>query len=73
MVGRFDITRLAASVGRLYDQMALRPAIVFAAGVTVLTIPTWTNQGLWVPNWVLSWPAWYLVGTAQRGRLYASE
>jgi glycosyltransferase involved in cell wall biosynthesis len=26
LIGRFDITQLAASVGRLYDQMALRPA-----------------------------------------------
>jgi hypothetical protein len=59
--------------GQPIARMALRPAIVFAAGITVLTIPTWTNQGLWVPNWVLSWPAWYLVGTAQRGGQYASE
>ena len=26
VVGRFDITQLAASVGRLYDQLALQPA-----------------------------------------------
>jgi hypothetical protein len=37
-----------------------------AAGLTVLTIPTWNTKGLWIPNWALSWPAWYLVATAER-------
>lgn len=59
--------------GQPIARMALRPAIAFAAGVTVLTIPTWTNQGLWFPNWALCWPAWYLVGMAQRGGKYASQ
>jgi hypothetical protein len=64
---------LSAVRGQPLARMGLRPAIAFAAGVTVLTIPAWTNHGLWFPNWALSWPAWYLVGTAQRGSKYASE
>lgn len=41
-------------------------AIVLAAGITVLSIPAWGSHGLWIPNWALSWPAWYLVATAQK-------
>jgi hypothetical protein len=41
-------------------------AIILAVAVTVLTIPTWGRSGPWIPNWALSWPAWYLVATAQR-------
>jgi hypothetical protein len=64
---------LSVVLGQPIARMRLRPAIVFAASVTVLTIPAWTNQGAWLPNWVLSWPAWYLVGTAKRGGEYAGE
>ena len=31
-----------------------------------LTIPTWSSKGSWIPNWALSWPAWYLVAMAWR-------
>jgi hypothetical protein len=31
-----------------------------------LTIPTWSSGGAWIPNWALSWPAWFLVATARR-------
>jgi hypothetical protein len=41
-------------------------AIVLAVAVTVLTIPAWSKTGPWIPNFLLSWPAWYLVATAQR-------
>jgi hypothetical protein len=41
-------------------------AIVLALAVTALTIPTWTRSGAWIPNWALSWPAWFLVATARR-------
>lgn len=44
----------------------LTSAIVLALGLTVLTIPTWSSKGSWIPNWALSWPAWYLVATARR-------
>jgi hypothetical protein len=48
-------------------RIKLRSAIVLAALVTILTIPTWSSSGSWLPNWALSWPAWYLVATAWRG------
>jgi hypothetical protein len=41
-------------------------AIALAVGVTALTIPLWSSSGLWLPNWALSWPAWYLVATARK-------
>ena len=41
-------------------------AVVLAIAVTALTIPTWTSSGAWIPNWALSWPAWFLVATARR-------
>ncbi len=45
-------------------RIKLSSAIVLAVAVTVLTIPTWSSKGPWIPNWALSWPAWYLVATA---------
>jgi hypothetical protein len=47
-------------------RIKLSAAIVLAVAVTVLTIPTWNSKGPWIPNWALSWPAWYLVATAQK-------
>jgi len=47
-------------------QIRLSAAMVLAVAVTVLTIPTWSSKGPWIPNWALSWPAWYLVTTARR-------
>jgi hypothetical protein len=47
-------------------RIKLSAAIVLALGVTALTIPMWSSSGPWIPNWALSWPAWYLVVTAQR-------
>jgi hypothetical protein len=47
-------------------RIKLSAAIVLALAVTALTIPTWSSKGPWIPNWALSWPAWYLVATAQR-------
>jgi hypothetical protein len=46
----------------------LRPsrALALAIAVTLLTIPLWPQKGAWLPNWALSWPAWYLVATARR-------
>lgn len=41
-------------------------AFALALGVTALTVPLWTSSGAWIPNWALSWPAWYLVATARR-------
>jgi hypothetical protein len=47
-------------------RIQLGAALVLAASLTALTIPMWTSKGDWIPNWALSWPAWYLVATAQR-------
>jgi hypothetical protein len=41
-------------------------AIALAIAITALTIPTWSSSGAWIPNWALSWPAWFLVATARR-------
>ena len=41
-------------------------AIALAIAITALTIPTWSSAGAWIPNWALSWPAWFLVATARR-------
>ena len=42
------------------------PAMVLAMALTVLSIPAWSSKGSWIPNWALSWPAWYLVATSQK-------
>ncbi|MEO8128259.1 MAG: hypothetical protein ABJF23_13995 [Bryobacteraceae bacterium] len=47
-------------------RIRLGAAVILAVGVTVLTIPAWSSGGPWIPNWALSWPAWYLVATARR-------
>jgi len=47
-------------------QIRLRSALMLAAVITVLTVPAWSNKGSWIPNWALSWPAWYLVATASK-------
>ena len=40
-------------------------ALLAAAMVTTaLTLPHWNKPGAWLPNCILSWPAWYLVATA---------
>jgi hypothetical protein len=41
-------------------------ATALAVGLTVLSIPLWSSKGSWIPNWALSWPAWYLVATARK-------
>lgn len=52
--------------GVRFAYIRLRSAIFLATLITVLTIPTWSSKGAWLPNWALSWPAWYLVATAAR-------
>jgi hypothetical protein len=48
-------------------QITLMSALILAVAITLLTMPTWGGSGSWIPNWALSWPAWYLVATAWRG------
>jgi hypothetical protein len=50
-------------------KIRLRSALFLAALITVLTIPSWGTEGSWLPNWALSWPAWYLVVTASNGAI----
>jgi hypothetical protein len=57
-----------ASRGLQMARIKRSSAIVLALAVTALTIPTWTRSGAWIPNWALSWPAWFLVATAGRTR-----
>jgi hypothetical protein len=47
-------------------RIGFRTALLLAAGLTLITIPTWSSHGAWIPNWALSWPAWYLVAIAER-------
>ena len=49
-------------------RIKLSSALILAAAITVLTIPTWSRSGSWIPNWALSWPAWYLVVMAWRSQ-----
>ena len=37
-----------------------------AAAVTILMVVAWTNDALWILNWRLLWPAWYLFLAAWR-------
>lgn len=41
------------------------PAFLLAVAITVLTAAAWFNNALWVLNWLLLCPAWYLVATAR--------
>ena len=52
--------------GLRVTRIKLSSAIVLAATVTVLMILAWSNGGLWVLNWALLWPTWYIVATARR-------
>ena len=58
--------------GLRISRMKRSSAMVLALGVTLLMIPAWSSAGQrwdsphWTLNWALSWPAWYLVATAQR-------
>jgi hypothetical protein len=41
-------------------------AILLATAITTLMILPSNSRGLWTLNWLLVWPAWYIVATAQR-------
>jgi hypothetical protein len=42
-------------------------AFLLAAAITMLTTAAWIGNALWILNWFLLLPAWYLVVTARRG------
>src|ERR1700722_2143804 len=50
------------------SRISFRAAAVLAFTVTVLMISAWTNNALWMANWALLCPAWYLVVGARRSR-----
>jgi hypothetical protein len=47
-------------------RLRLAPAVLLAATVTTLMIAAWHSSALWVFNWLLLCPGWYLVATARR-------
>jgi hypothetical protein len=47
-------------------RLRLAPAFLLAATITVLMIAAWTDDALWVFNWLLISPAWFLVAMAAR-------
>jgi len=51
--------------GLRITRIKLRSALVLAVAVAILMIPMWSG-GLWTLNWVLIWPAWYMVATARK-------
>jgi hypothetical protein len=47
-------------------RITLAPASILAAAITVLMISAWSSGALWIFNWLLICPAWYLVATARK-------
>jgi hypothetical protein len=47
-------------------RISFRAASVLALTMTVLMISAWSNNALWILNWALLFPAWYLVAEAWR-------
>jgi hypothetical protein len=48
--------------------ISFRTAFLLAMTITVLMISAWSKQALWIHNWALILPAWYLTATALRPR-----
>lgn len=57
--------------GLRVKRMERSSAMVVAVGMTVLMICMWMSRGGWALNWVLMWPAWYLVAMARREEMMA--
>jgi hypothetical protein len=47
-------------------RISFRAASVLALTMTVLMISAWSNNALWILNWALLFPAWYVVAEAWR-------
>jgi len=47
-------------------RFSLAKALALAITVTFLMILAWSSKALWILNWTLVWPVWYLVATARR-------
>jgi hypothetical protein len=62
-----------AHQGLRISRMKLSWAIALAVTITALMVPDWSSgahhwwaPARWTLDWVLCWPAWYLVATARR-------
>jgi hypothetical protein len=44
--------------------ISLTVAVLLAITVTILMCAAWTNNALWILNWLLLWPVWLLVATS---------
>lgn len=44
-------------------RLSFRPAVLLATTMAVLMTAAWTNEALWLPNWLLIIPALFLVAT----------
>jgi|HubBroStandDraft_6_1064221.scaffolds.fasta_scaffold10334_3 hypothetical protein len=61
--------------GLRISTMRVSSALVLAAAITLMTLPSWNSAGQhrwsptrWTLDWALCWPAWYLVATAWQAR-----
>ena len=52
--------------GKRNGRLSLWTALVLAATMTALTTAAWMENALWVLNWFLLVPAWYLVVASRR-------
>lgn len=52
-------------------RIAPNVAAMVAIGVTMLMTLAWLSHALWILNWALIWPVWYLVAVASRPRINA--
>ncbi len=46
-------------------QLRRSPALLLAVTITILMTAAWTSSALWIFNWLLLCPAWFLVATAR--------
>jgi hypothetical protein len=55
-------------IGQGLSLSRIRPiaATLLAIVLTAASIPTWSQHGPWIPNWALTWPAWFVVVSAWR-------
>lgn len=51
--------------GMCTTRLTRGPALLLAVIITIVMIVAWTSSALWVVNWLLICPAWYLVATAR--------
>ena len=52
--------------GKRTQCLTLQTASLLAITMTALTTAAWIDNALWILNWFLLFPAWYLVATARR-------